>query len=272
VAGTIRENKMAEPILIREDHGAVARLTLNSPRSLNALSDELLAALAEAFASLEEDRTIRAVVIAAAGKVFSAGHDLKQMQAARNSADGGRAYYEGLFRRCGEVMQAIPALPQPVIAEVHTIAAAAGLQLAASCDMVVAAQGTRFGLNGVNLGLFCTTPSVAISRAVPAKVAFEMAATGEFIDTDRALAVGLIYRIAAPETLTEETMALAEVVASKLDVAISLGKQGFYAQLARPLDAAYNIAEPVMAENMMEADTAEGIQAFIEKRKPDWTR
>ena len=258
------------PILIREDHGAVARLTLNSPGSLNALSDEMLSALAEAFAALAEDRSIRAVVISGAGKVFSAGHDLKQMQAARNATDGGRAYFDDLFRRCGVVMQMIPALPQPVIAEVHTIAAAAGLQLAASCDMVVAAAGTRFGVNGVNLGLFCSTPSVALTRALPRKLAFEMAATGAFIDTDRALAGGLINRVVPAERLTEETMALAGVVASKLDIAVKLGKAGFYAQIDQPLDAAYDIAGPVMGENMMQADTAEGIQAFIEKRKPSW--
>lgn len=263
---------MAEPILIREDHGAVARLTLNSPGNLNALSEEMLAALSEAFDTLRRDETIRAVVIAGAGKVFSAGHDLKQMQAARNVEDGGRAYYDDLFARCGGVMQAIRALPQPVIAEIHGIATAAGLQLAASCDMAVAAEGTRFGVNGVNLGLFCTTPSVALSRAVPAKLAFEMAVTGAFIGTERALASGLINRVAAPETLTEETMALAEVAASKLDVAVRLGKQGFYAQINQPLDAAYETAGLVMADNMMEADTAEGIQAFIEKRKPDWSR
>ncbi len=261
---------MAEPILLREDHGAVARLTLNTPGNLNALSDEMLAALAAAFATLEAEPAIRAVVIAGAGKVFSAGHDLKQMQAARNAADGGRAYYEDLFTRCGAVMQQIRALPQPVIAEIHGIATAAGLQLAASCDMVVAATGTRFGVNGVNLGLFCSTPAVALARAVPQKVAFEMAVTGEFIDAERARAVGLINRIVPAETLTEDTMALAEVAAAKLGVAVRLGKAGFYAQVDHPLAAAYALAGPVMAENMMDADTAEGIQAFIEKRKPDW--
>jgi len=258
------------PILIREDRGAVARLTLNSPGSLNALSEEMLAALAEAFTALKTDGTIRAVVIAGAGKVFSAGHDLKQMQAARNATDGGRAYYEDLFHRCGQVMQMIPALPQPVIAEVHGIATAAGLQLAASCDMVVAAEGTRFGVNGVNLGLFCSTPAVALARAVPKKLAFEMAVTGEFIDTVRALEAGLVNKVVPGETLSEEAMALAGLAASKLTVAVTLGKAGFYAQIDQPLAAAYDLAGPVMAENMMETDTAEGVQAFIEKRKPDW--
>ncbi len=261
---------MAEPILIREDHGAVARLTLNSPGSLNALSEEMLAALSQTLAALADDPDIRAVVIAGAGKAFSAGHDLKQMQAQRNASDGGRAYYDDLFARCGGVMQSIRALPQPVIAEVHGIATAAGLQLAASCDMVVAAEGTRFGVNGVNLGLFCSTPAVALSRAVPAKLAFEMAVTGEFIDAERAQAAGLVNRVVPPETLTEQAMALAEVAASKLGVAVKLGKQGFYAQLDQPLAPAYDLAGTVMAENMMETDTAEGIQAFIEKREPDW--
>jgi enoyl-CoA hydratase/carnithine racemase len=261
---------MADPILIREDRGPVARLTLNNPASLNALSDEMLAALADTFADLAEDAGIRAVVIAGAGKVFSAGHDLKQMQAARNAEDGGRAYYEDLFNRCGGVMQAIRALPQPVIAEVHGIATAAGLQLAASCDMVVTAEGTRFGVNGVNLGLFCSTPAVALARAVPQKLAFEMAVTGEFIDTARALEMGLVNRVVPADNLTEEAMALAEVAASKLGVAVRLGKAGFYAQVEQELGEAYAIAGPVMAENMMDADTAEGIQAFIEKRKPDW--
>ena len=261
---------MAEAILIREDHGAVARLTLNSPGSLNALSDEMLGALSETFAALAGDQAIRAVVIAGAGKVFSAGHDLKQMQAARNAEDGGKAYYDDLFARCGAVMQAIRALPQPVIAEVHGIATAAGLQLAASCDMVVAAEGTRFGVNGVNLGLFCSTPAVALARAVPQKLAFEMAVTGEFIDTDRAQAAGLVNRVVPAESLTEVAMALAEVAASKLPAAVKLGKAGFYAQVEQPLAEAYALAGPVMAENMLDADTAEGIQAFIEKRKPAW--
>lgn len=263
---------MDEPILLREDHGAVARLTLNSPKSLNALSEAMLDALTAAFDALAGDATIRAVVIAANGKAFSAGHDLKEMQAKRNAADGGRAYYDALFARCGGVMQQIAALPQPVIAEVHGIATAAGLQLAASCDMVVAAEGTRFGVNGVNLGLFCSTPAVALARAVPRKVAFEMAVTGEFIDTDRAQAVGLVNRVASPEQLTEEAMALAEVVAAKLALAVRLGKGGFYQQVDQPLAGAYGCAGPVMAENMVSPETAEGIQAFLEKRKPDWAQ
>ncbi|MEJ1998293.1 MAG: enoyl-CoA hydratase [Maritimibacter sp.] len=261
---------MAEDILIRERAGAVMRLVLNSPGTLNALSDEMLAALSSAFNEIGADTTIRAVVIAAQGKAFSAGHDLKQMQAHRNAADGGRGYYDDLFTRCSAVMQKLPALPQPVIAEVHGIATAAGCQLAASCDMVVAAEGTRFGVNGINLGLFCSTPAVALARAVPRKQAFEMAATGEFIDAARAREIGLVNRVVPPEALSDEAMALAQVVAAKLGGAMQIGKQGFYAQIGQPLDVAYQVAGAVMVDNMLEPDTAEGIQAFIEKRKPDW--
>jgi enoyl-CoA hydratase/carnithine racemase len=263
---------MDEPILLREDHGAIARLTLNNPRALNALSDAMLAELRAAFTALAADETIRVVVIAANGKAFSAGHDLKQMQAARTGAqDGGQGYFEDLFSRCGDVMQMIPALPQPVIAEVHAIATAAGCQLVASCDMAVAAEGAVFGVNGVNLGLFCSTPAVALARNVPRKVAFEMAATGEFIAADRAREVGLVNRVVPLAELTAATMALAEVVAGKLPVAMRLGKQGFYAQVQQPLAAAYDGAGAVMAANMMEPDTDEGVQAFIEKRKPSWS-
>lgn len=261
------------PLLLRETHGPVTRLTLNSPGNLNALSTEMLDALAEAFADLRaagEAGETRAVVIAGAGKVFSAGHDLKQMQAARNAPDGGQAYYDALFAQCSTVMQAIRALPQPVIAEVHGLATAAGLQLAASCDMAVAAEGTRFGVNGVNIGLFCSTPAVALARAVPTKLAFEMAATGAFIGTERALAAGLVNQVVPAEGLSAAALALAETVAGKLPVAMTLGKAGFYDQIERDLAAAYESAGAVMAQNMMEADTAEGVQAFIEKRAPAW--
>lgn len=263
---------MQDAILLREDHGAIARLTLNNPRALNALSDDMLDALTAEFDRLATDETIRVVVIAANGKAFSAGHDLKEMQAHRNATDGGRGYYEGLFARCGEVMQKIPALPQPVIAEVHAIAAAAGCQLVASCDMAVAAEGTRFGVNGVNLGLFCSTPAVALTRALPRKVVFEMAATGEFLDAMRAREVGLVNRVVSAGALTEATMALAGVVAAKLPAAIRLGKAGFYDQVQKPLAAAYDAAGAVMVENMMDDGTDEGIRAFIEKRQPSWAQ
>ncbi len=261
---------MSEDILIREDRGAVAHLTLNNPRALNALSDAMLAALKAEFSRLSEDRQIRAIVIAGTGKAFCAGHDLKEMQAARAGKDGGNAYYLDLFTRCGEVMQMIPALPQPVIAQVHGIATAAGCQLVASCDMAVAAEGTRFGVNGVNIGLFCSTPMVALTRNIPRKFAFEMLTTGEFIDAARARELGLVNRVVAPDALPEATSDLAETVAGKLGRAVRIGKRAFYEQADMDLEAAYRFTGQVMAENMMYDETAEGVQAFIEKRAPDW--
>ncbi|ABN78620.1 enoyl-CoA hydratase [Cereibacter sphaeroides] len=257
-------------ILLREDRGAVATLTLNRPEALNALSDAMLAALKEQFRALAEHRTIRVVVIRGAGKAFCAGHDLREMQAARQSDDRGAAYFSDLFSRCAEVMQAIPALPQPVIAEVHGIATAAGCQLVASCDMAVAAHGTRFGVNGVNIGLFCSTPMVALTRAVPRKVAFEMLTTGEFIEADRAREVGLVNRTVPPEDLAAEVQKLAAVVAGKLTAAVRTGKRAFYDQAGMGLGAAYTLTGAVMADNMMWRDTEEGVAAFLEKRAPDW--
>ena len=260
------------PILIRQDSGAIAHLTLNSPESLNALSDAMLAALKEQFSGLMENRNIRAVILSGAGKAFCAGHDLKEMQAGRQAEDGGAACFADLFARCSEVMQMIPRLPQPVIAQVHGIATAAGCQLVASCDMAVAAEGTRFGVNGVNIGLFCSTPMVALSRNIPRKQAFEMLTTGEFIEAARARELGLINRVVPAEDLAAETRALAETVAAKLDTAVRYGKRAFYEQIEMPLDQAYAFASRVMVANMMEEDTAEGIAAFIEKRKPAWSR
>ncbi len=257
-------------ILERDDSGAIARLTLHSPGNLNALSDAMLEALRAEFARLAEDRTIRVVTISGAGKAFCAGHDLREMQAARQSGDGGRAYFADLFARCTAVMCAIRDLPQPVIAAPHGIATAAGCQLVASCDMAVAAHGTRFGVNGVNIGLFCSTPMVALSRNVPRKQAFEMLTTGQFIDCERAQALGLINRAVAPESLADETMRLAETVAAKLGSAVRIGKRAFYEQLELGLDAAYAHTGAVMVENMLDRDTDEGINAFLQKRSPDW--
>ncbi len=257
-------------ILLREDDGAIATLTLNRPEALNALSDALLAELRAAFAAIEDDRSIRAVILRGAGKAFCAGHDLREMQAGRQAEDRGRAYFADLFARCAEVMLAIPRLPQPVIAEVHGIATAAGCQLVASCDMAVAAEGTRFGVNGVNIGLFCSTPMVALTRNVPRKQAFEMLATGAFVDAARAEAMGLVNRVVAPDRLAEATRALAATVAGKLGAAVKIGKRTFYAQAELPIAAAYDHAAAAMVENMLWRDTEEGIQAFLEKRPPDW--
>lgn len=257
-------------ILLREDRGAIAHLTLNAPESLNALSDAMLAALDGQLRQLKDDRAIRVVVLKGAGRCFCAGHDLKKMQAARQAEDGGAAAFKDLFDRCATVMQAVVNLPQPVIAQVHGIATAAGCQLVASCDMAVAAEGTRFGVNGVNIGLFCSTPMVALSRNVPAKQAFEMLTTGAFISATRAAEIGLVNRVAPPEALEAETTALAETVAGKLGAAVRIGKRAFYDQMGLPLDQAYAHAGAVMVENMLWRDTDEGIRAFLDKRDPDW--
>jgi enoyl-CoA hydratase/carnithine racemase len=257
-------------ILDRTDHGAIARLTLNSPGNLNALSDAMLAALQSEFDRLALDRHIRVITLMGAGKAFCAGHDLKEMTAGRRAEDGGRAYFADLFARCARMMTTILTLPQPVIAAPHGIATAAGCQLVASCDMAVAAHGTRFGVNGVNIGLFCSTPMVALSRNIPRKQAFEMLTTGQFIDTARAAELGLINRAVPPEDLESETMALAQTVANKLGSAVRIGKRAFYDQLDMGLEAAYAHTGAVMVENMLDRDTAEGIAAFIDKRAPDW--
>ena len=261
---------MTEPILLRSSSGGVATLTLNTPGSLNALSDAMLDALLGAFADVAGDQSTKVVILRGSGKAFCAGHDLKEMQAGRAAPDKGRAYFEGLFARCAEVMQTIPALPQPVIAQVHGIATAAGCQLVASCDLAVAAEGTRFGVNGVNIGLFCSTPMVALSRNVPAKVAFEMLTTGQFIGADRAREVGLVNRVVPPDALQTETEALAALLAAKLTAAVRIGKRAFYDQLSLPLADAYAQTAAVMTENMLWRDTDEGIRAFLEKRPPDW--
>ena len=262
---------MIDPILVREDlEGNIARLTLNSPGSLNALSDGMLAAMSDELARLANDKATKVVILRGTGKVFCAGHDLKEMQAGRQSPDNGAAYFADLFNRCAAVMQAITTLPQPVIASAHGIATAAGCQLVATCDMAVAAEGTRFGVNGVNIGLFCSTPMVALTRNVNAKQAFEMLVTGEFIDATRAREIGLVNRVVAPDALEDETLALARIVASKLGSAVRIGKRAFYDQRQLSLADAYAHAGSVMVENMLHRDTDEGISAFLEKRKPDW--
>ncbi|HBS51128.1 MAG TPA: enoyl-CoA hydratase [Rhodobacteraceae bacterium] len=259
-------------ILERHDTGAVAHLHMTAPERLNALSDEMLAALQDQFDLLREDRDIRAVILSGAGKAFCAGHDLKQMTQARQAPDGGRAYFTDLFDRCAAMMLSIRALPQPVIARVHGIATAAGCQLVASCDMAVAAEDTRFGVNGVNIGLFCSTPMVALSRNIPRKQAFEMLTTGGFIDAPRAAALGLINRAVPSDRLEEETDALARQVADKLAAAVKVGKQAFYTQAEMGLAEAYDYTGRVMVENMLFRDTEEGIAAFLDKRPPDWTQ
>ncbi|NRB02969.1 MAG: enoyl-CoA hydratase [Rhodobacteraceae bacterium] len=259
-------------ILEREVRDGIARFHMNAPDRLNALSDEMLAALHDSFDALADDRSVRAVVISGEGKAFCAGHDLKQMTQGRQAEDGGKAYFKDLFDRCAAMMARVRALPQPVVAQVHGIATAAGCQLVATCDMAVAAEGTKFGVNGVNIGLFCSTPMVALSRNIPRKHAFEMLTTGKFIDAHRAQELGLINRVVPPQDLATETEALAAQVAEKLAVAVKIGKEAFYNQIEMPVDQAYAYTGDVMVENMLHRDTEEGIAAFLEKREPTWTQ
>ena len=257
-------------LLERHDTNAIAHLKMNAPEKLNALSEEMLSALQSQFDSLQNDRHIRAVILSGAGKAFCAGHDLKEMTAGRQAEDGGKAYFTELFQKCAGMMTSIQKLPQPVIAQVHGIATAAGCQMVASCDMAVAADSTRFGVNGVNIGLFCSTPMGALSRNIPRKQAFEMLTTGQFINAERARELGLVNRIASEDGLQAATAELAETVASKLAVAVKIGKEAFYNQLQMPISDAYDYTGSVMAENMLFRDTEEGISAFIEKRDPNW--
>ena len=257
-------------ILERNDSNGIAHLNLNAPEKLNALSDEMLAALQGQFESLMQDSSVRAIILSGSGKAFCAGHDLKQMTAGRQAEDGGKAYFKDLFDRCATMMTTIKKLPQPVIAQVHGIATAAGCQLVASCDMAVAAEGTRFGVNGVNIGLFCSTPMVALSRNIQRKQAFEMLSTGQFIDADRALNLGLINRVVPHDYLATSTQALAQMVADKLSAAVKIGKEAFYEQIEMSVEQAYAYTGDVMVQNMMYRDTEEGIAAFLEKRDPDW--
>jgi enoyl-CoA hydratase/carnithine racemase len=257
-------------ILERHDRDRVAHLEMNAPGSLNALSDAMLAELQSALDALREDREIRVVILSGAGKAFCAGHDLKEMQAGRQAEDGGAAYFADLFTRCARVMEAIRTLPQPVIARPHGIATAAGCQLVATCDMAIAAEDTRFGVNGVNIGLFCSTPMVALSRNIPRKQAFEMLTTGQFITAARAVELGLVNRAVPAAELEAATEELATTIAGKLSAAVRIGKEAFYRQIEMPVAAAYEYTGQVMVENMMLRDTEEGISAFIEKRPPDW--
>ncbi|MGC1497968.1 MAG: enoyl-CoA hydratase [Sulfitobacter sp.] len=257
-------------ILDIETRGAVAHLTMNAPERLNALSDEMLAALQTTLDDLAQSADVRVIVLSGTGKAFCAGHDLRQMTAMRENADGGVAAFKNLFDRCASVMMRIQSMPQPVIAQVHGIATAAGCQLVATCDLAVAASGTRFGVNGVNIGLFCSTPMVALSRNIPRKKAFEMLTTGDFIDAARAEELGLINRVVAPDDLRSETAALADQIASKLGSAVKLGKTAFYQQIQMAVDQAYAYTGDVMVENMQHKDTQEGIAAFLEKRPPEW--
>ena len=252
-------------LLSQRDARGVQTLTLNRPDAFNALSEELLVALQLELDAIATDDAVRVVVLAANGKAFCAGHDLKQMRAAP-SLD----YYQSLFAKCSDVMLALQRLPVPVIARVQGIATAAGCQLVAMCDLAVASSAARFAVSGVNLGLFCSTPSVALSRNLGRKAAFEMLVTGDFISADQAKQQGLVNRVAEPAALDAAVEQLVQSILAKPRVAVAMGKQLFYRQLEKGIAAAYTDAAQTMACNMMEHAALEGVQAFIDKRAPDW--
>ena len=247
------------------DSRGVVTLTLNRPLAFNALSQALLAALQDALDRVAQDETARVVILATAGKAFCAGHDLKEMRAAPSLG-----YYQALFDQCTRVMLAVQRLPVPVIARVQGIATAAGCQLVAMCDLAVASTSARFAVSGVNLGLFCSTPSVALSRNLSRKAAFEMLVTGDFISAEQALAKGLVNRVAEPQQLDADIESLVASIVAKPRVAVAMGKALFYRQLEAGIAAAYVDASQTMACNMMEEAALEGVQAFIDKRAPDW--
>jgi enoyl-CoA hydratase/carnithine racemase len=255
-----------ETLVLRETDGrGVVRLTLNRPNAFNSLSEGMLAALLAQLESIAQDERARVVVLGAAGKAFCAGHDLKEMRA-EPSLD----YYQTLFAQCTQMMLAVQKLPMPVIARVHGIATAAGCQLVAMCDLAVASRDARFAVSGVNLGLFCSTPSVALSRNLSRKAAFEMLVTGGFISAEEAMAKGLVNRVADPGGLDEAVESLVAAIVAKPRVALAMGKQLFYRQLEKGIAAAYDDAGQTMACNMMDESALEGVQAFIDKRPPNW--
>jgi|TARA_B100000809_G_scaffold232474_1_gene248434 enoyl-CoA hydratase/carnithine racemase len=263
---SVARPRIAEPILLREEREGIVTLTLNRPKQYNALSEEMLAALQAAFDDLTHDESARVVVIAANGKAFSAGHDLREM---RSKTD--ERYFRELFAQCGRMMLSVNRLPQPVIARVQGIATAAGCQLVAACDLAVAAEEARFATSGINLGLFCSTPAVPVSRNLARKNAFEMLFTGDFINAPTALDWGLVNRVVSPDQLDAVILEIAEKIAAKPPEAVRLGKAVFYQQLEMPLSEAYNFAGDRMACNLMYAAALEGVDAFLEKRRPSWS-
>jgi enoyl-CoA hydratase/carnithine racemase len=248
----------------------ILRLTMNDKKRRNALSEEMMAGLSESIIRASTNNAVRVIVIAANGPAFCSGHDLKQMSAERNSADNGHKYFTEAFSMCSALMQLITNNPKPVIAEVSGVAAAAGCQLVACCDLAIASKSARFVTPGVNIGLFCSTPMVALSRNVSNKVAMEMLLTGEMVDSEKAEHIGLVNRVVEDNNLTESTMTMAKLIASKSSMTLKTGKQAFYKQKEMSLSDAYDYTSSVMVENMLKIDAQEGIDAFIEKRQPIW--
>jgi len=267
---TARTSAPQSPILLRELLGSVAVLTLNRPEARNSLSEGLIAQLDAALREIQDETAIRAVVIAANGPAFSAGHDMKELTARRSDADRGRAYFAEIMTACSTMMQAIVHLPKPVVAAVNGVATAAGCQLVASCDLAVVSETATFATPGVDIGLFCSTPMVALSRNVPRKQAMEMLLTGEPISAATARDIGLVNHVVAAGTERDAAIALAQKVALKSAYTIKIGKAAFYRQAEMSLAGAYRYAAEVMTENMMARDAEEGIGAFIEKREPKW--
>ena len=260
-----------DSILLEELIGnGVYRLTLNDAKKRNALSEEMMAKLKSSLTDATDNKSIRVIIIAGNGPAFCSGHDLKQMTAGRDSDDQGLAYFKKVFASCSELMQMIVEHPKPIIAEVSGVAAAAGCQLVACCDLAVAGKSARFITPGVNIGLFCSTPMVALSRNVSNKAAMEMLLTGEMVSADKAEHIGLINRVTDDADLKQETTALAELIASKSSLTLKIGKEAFYKQKDMPLSEAYDFASKVMVDNMLEHDAKEGIESFLEKREPKW--
>jgi len=248
----------------------VYRLTLNDAKKRNTLSEEMMAKLKSSLTDARDNKSIRVIIIAGNGPAFCSGHDLKQMTAGRDNDDQGLTYFKKVFASCSELMQMIVEHPKPIIAEVSGVAAAAGCQLVACCDLAVAGKSARFITPGVNIGLFCSTPMVALSRNVSNKAAMEMLLTGEMVSADKAEHIGLINRVTDDADLKQETTALAELIASKSSLTLKIGKEAFYKQKDMPLSEAYDFASKVMVDNMLEHDAKEGIGSFLEKRKPKW--
>ena len=265
-----RSSEASVPVLVRERVKDIALLVLNRPQARNSLSEPLLAELSAAFADIAHDKAIRAVVLAANGPAFCAGHDLKELTARRSDTDGGRGYFRHIMTTCSAMMQQIVNLPQPVIAAVQGVASAAGCQLVASCDLAVASAAAKFATPGVDIGLFCSTPMVALSRNVARKHAMEMLLTGEMVEAEQAARIGLINRVVLPDEERTSAIALAKKIAAKSSYVLKIGKQAFYRQAELGLADAYHYASEVMTENMMARDAEEGICAFVEKRDPTW--
>ncbi len=266
------ETQTSDTVLASKQTGHVVTLTLNRPQARNSLSLELLRQLKAAVVSCSEDPSVHVLTLAANGPAFCAGHDLKELTAARAEADGGAAFFDQTMSACAEVMMAIIRCPKPVIASVHATATAAGCQLVATCDLALAADTAKFATPGVNIGLFCSTPMVALSRNVGRKQSMKMLLTGDLIDAEEARSIGLINDLVPPEELTKATQKLAQQIAAKSPVTVKIGKEAFYRQIEMALPDAYEFTREVMVANMLQADAEEGIKAFLEKRPPEWSK